>query len=494
MDILKTWFCSTLPDIVTISETWLKPSVPNQVIHIDGFNVYRTDRKGRGGGILMYVSEKFQGTVLHSISIPKQFEFLAVQLVVAGAPLIVIGCYRPPSATSDSISTLTNLLSKMTSSELLLCGDLNWDWLTEKSASFRLTCDDMNLTQLIDCPTRINAAKTGNDSLLDLFLTNAAHKFSAVGVFPNDLSDHCAIACVRNTRMPKMKGIIILRRCFKHFSEQAFLHDLTAVSWHLISAIPTINEAADFLHLKLLKVINQHAPLRKIRIKNRSNPWFSRELADALLARNKQWALARRSAASTDWLLFRILRNKCTALVRKSKTDYYLTLTSDSFNNHSKFWKTIKALQNKKATGPPNKLRVNNSFVTDKKDMSNAFNVHFKEASHIFDERHPNCNLSRDAGSPNPNIANVDATFNLNPFLVSEVKQALKSLDPRKTAGPDGLDPYLLKLAAPVLAQPVSVILNLSINTQAYPECGPRLAVEAYPTSDLGPGTTFKVD
>lgn len=44
------------------------------------------------------------------------------------------------------------------------------------------------------------------------------------------------------------------------------------------------------------------------------------------------------------------------------------------------------------------------------------------------------------------------------------------SLDSKKAAGPDGLDPYFLKLLAPVLAQPVTDILNLSICTQAVPD------------------------
>ena len=53
---------------------------------------------------------------------------------------------------------------------------------------------------------------------------------------------------------------------------------------------------------------------------------------------------------------------------------------------------------------------------------------------------------------------------------MSEVLHALLSLDPKKGAGPDGLDPYFLKLAAPVLAKPFTVILNLSIDTQTVPD------------------------
>ncbi|KAF3838781.1 hypothetical protein F7725_010549 [Dissostichus mawsoni] len=78
---------------------------------------------------------------------------------------------------------------------------------------------------LIDSPTRINPAKPNNDTLIDVILTNAAHK---------------------STKLPKAKGLIVLRRCFKQFSEQAFLHDLAEVKWHFIALIPSVDVAVQF--------------------------------------------------------------------------------------------------------------------------------------------------------------------------------------------------------------------------------------------------------
>ena len=68
LDVFKTWFLVAKPDIVVVSETWLKPSVTDTVIHIDGYNVFRADRKGRAGGVAIYTAEKLQCSVL-------QFQF-----------------------------------------------------------------------------------------------------------------------------------------------------------------------------------------------------------------------------------------------------------------------------------------------------------------------------------------------------------------------------------------------------------------------------------
>ena len=49
------------PDIIAITETWLKPDIPNSDIIPDYFSVYRKDRPGgeRGGGVLIAVITRF---------------------------------------------------------------------------------------------------------------------------------------------------------------------------------------------------------------------------------------------------------------------------------------------------------------------------------------------------------------------------------------------------------------------------------------------------
>ena len=66
-------------------------------------------------------------------------------------------------------------------------------------------------------------------------MTNVPHKYSAVGVFCNDLSDHCAVVAVRNTKVPKTNPRFIRERNLKCFNEQAFFHDLFYFDWSRLS-------------------------------------------------------------------------------------------------------------------------------------------------------------------------------------------------------------------------------------------------------------------
>lgn len=50
-------------------------------------------------------------------------------------------------------------------------------------------------------------------------------------VFPNDITEHCVIDVVWDTRIPKSKPCLIEKCNMKKFVEQAFLYDLCCFRW-----------------------------------------------------------------------------------------------------------------------------------------------------------------------------------------------------------------------------------------------------------------------
>ncbi len=136
----------TNDDIIVISERWLNKSINDNVISIDGYNINRADRLKRGGGVVVYSKCKFHTEVLVKKSIPNQFEILALQIELSkGCYITVVGRYRPPSAAKETLSSLSNILSKLSDSEIAFCGDLNWDWQSPASDEFKTYCNLMNL-------------------------------------------------------------------------------------------------------------------------------------------------------------------------------------------------------------------------------------------------------------------------------------------------------------------------------------------------------------
>lgn len=108
-----------------------------------------------------------------SKSLSIQFELLAVDVVFSKTlAFTVVGCYRPSSATNESLSSFMDILSILNVKEIVLIGDFNWNWLQPLSVEIKLFCDAFNIQQLVNTCTRLNLKKPDESSLLDLIFTN----------------------------------------------------------------------------------------------------------------------------------------------------------------------------------------------------------------------------------------------------------------------------------------------------------------------------------
>ncbi len=229
-----------------------------------------------------------QGTV-KNVFISESF----IQEIHSKTHLTVFGCYRPPSASNDAISSLMHSVTSLNYKELVLLGDFNVNWLQSASDGFKAICDTLNLFQLVESPTRPNLKDSKKSTLIDLIFSNAPHKYSLASVYANDVSDYCVIAIVRDTKWPKHKPRIITRRCLRHFNEQGFLLDIAQYNWDRIFLIPDVESAWIYFYDGFISIINRHAPFKKFSVKGRDNPWFSEALSALIRERDVAWAKAR---------------------------------------------------------------------------------------------------------------------------------------------------------------------------------------------------------
>ncbi len=116
---------------------------------------------------------------------------------------------------------MVHVLSQLHFKETILVGDFNLDWLSSVPDDFKTHCLSFNLTQITDSPTCFNPKCPDKSSLPDLLITSMPHKFSAIGVFANDLSDHCVVGAVRDAKIPHYKPHVVKKINLKHFNEPA---------------------------------------------------------------------------------------------------------------------------------------------------------------------------------------------------------------------------------------------------------------------------------
>ena len=196
-------------NIITISETWLDESYPDQLLHIDNFQPpFRRDRPtGRGGGLLTYIHTCLPSTRRLDLEGPN-CECIWVEISTQRGPVLIGKYYRPPGQPAEIrdtfLESLFNSISSAIESNphiLILTGDFNdrcVDWNSTHQNSelgmslFNLVAQ-LNLFQIIDEPTRINEYST---SLLDLLITDSPGLILDNGVLaPISNFDHSVRFC-----------------------------------------------------------------------------------------------------------------------------------------------------------------------------------------------------------------------------------------------------------------------------------------------------------
>ena len=79
-------------------------------------------------------------------------------------------------------------------------------------------------------------------------------------------------------------------------------------------------------------VVDKHAPMRKVRVRECSSPWITR-------ARNYYCTQHCKTGSIDDWETFKRLRNATNSAIRKAKSEYFEGISYDVARNPSKTWK-----------------------------------------------------------------------------------------------------------------------------------------------------------
>ena len=257
--------------------------------------------------------------------------------------------------------------------------------------------------------------------------------------------------------LPKSKARIAEFRSFKNFDEEAFLSDLRAVLWDSAYVFEEIDDIWSHWENLFKKVVDIHAPIKRRSLRNNNLPWIDLSIQRQIRVRNCLYKLFCRLPTNENWIAYKSQRNKVTALKRRAVKDFCIVAASNSSNNSGLFWKHMRPLlPNTKLTDNSNTIHLieGGAFVPDPRAL---FNKYFTTPS--IDE----CllQLSVDDVMNHPSVLTIKNStqkldFSFEPVSISLVGESLANLNIRKSAGPDGLSPKLLKLSVPVIAGPLS--------------------------------------
>ena len=434
---LSSLVYSMKPSIVAITETWLRPCIPNDVLQLSGYVLHRMDRQGRiGGGVCVWIKCNFPSHLIYaSCPAPTCAEILFTK--IPSLRLLVCVAYIPPNLSSAEKLCITDFLQNAFDEQLSLCpelqlivtGDFN-DFDSSFLRSF------FNMENRVTLPTR-------GDSLLDQIWISSAlssHYASCAEVGPPlGTSDHRTIFLKTKSHSTVVSERIIKFRDYRSSNLAQFIERLSYADFSSVTHESSVDIKCSAFY-QILEDAASCIPVDFIILSDRDKPWITPLLK---LLINKRWNAYR----CKDWPRYDHYKRKVKNELIKAKRIW----ANRQLDSSRGMWNIVKELRGKKNVSlnrqPSNQGDMDNMLLT----LTTNFQANFN------DQLDAMLQTINDDGLWEPQIS------------VSDVERELMSLNERKSVGSDSVDAKLLRVGAPWLAPLLHDIFMCSIRTKSFP-------------------------
>lgn len=439
-------------DVFCITETWLHKDIPDDVISIDGYKLYRRDRGSRGGGICTFVKNSFTTSLIPLNS--NTIEQLWINLKNKNENIAIGVVYRPPSQDSafflsEFEDTLSLILPR--AQNIICSGDFNFNMYNFSNLnvqSLYAVLDEFGLKQIVDSPTRITNITS---TLLDLIMVLNEDTVLEKGVVDYDLSDHQLVYCViemcgRNTE-PRM----VTYRDYKNFNYTSFEEDLYAIPFYNIFDINNVDDKVSFLVDNLISLFDRHAPSVTKRFTKPPAPWLTDIIRTMINIRDRALVKYRKTNYQNDFIYYKQLRNLTSQAIKREKKAF-LTHKLNNSSAHE-CWKILKnndiVFQNKNRSIPESLKNVN--------DINNFFvnSLPFTDASDNTLNYYKNNLL-------------FDSVFKFTPVDETALLKVIMEISTNAT-GCDQVNLKMIKLCCPHIIPYLTHIINYCLQENVFP-------------------------
>ncbi|XP_053389502.1 uncharacterized protein LOC123526856, partial [Mercenaria mercenaria] len=320
------------PDIICLTETWLKPGVSSSEIFPDTLNysVCRDDRcGGQGGGVMIAISKALLSQ--EQADLKTNCNITWSKITLTGIKNIYVGAYYKPHELDElSLSELWSSLSKIPKDSIIwLLGDFNMpdiNWVNEtlkpncKNRSlyedFMEKLSHLNLEQMVKVPTRLS-------NTLDLFLTSHPSHVHLVKTLPGlATSDHDIVfheVKINRGRPIQPKRLI---KQYRKTNWEAIRSDMRSFSSSFISkAYTNPDEAWNSFKDSLNESCIKHIPT-KISKSRADLPWLTPRIIRLIHKRDKLYHKLNKSPNQAKNQKLKSLKSYIQRQIRASYWSY----------------------------------------------------------------------------------------------------------------------------------------------------------------------------
>ena len=463
-------------DIFTISETWLDLSTSDNDIQIPGYILFRQDRgmHKTGGGIVVYVKDIYKASVVTEFSAVSDCNFQQLWLKVQCKKLksfLLCTVYRPPNSPISFLEDLEKafLDSLLAGMEVIIIGDLNCNLqgnCPDGRALFDF-CSTLNLTQLVKEPTRVTER---SQTLIDIVLTTNMNIVNSCEVKSSTISDHSLVCVTLKFKAAKPRCSYITARSYKNYTHTKFIDDLASAPFHIANIFDDLDDQVHVFSSLFLDVLNDHAPIKRIKIKSRPNPYITPEIRQLMRTRDKWHKSAIKTKDQLHWNAYRFFRQEVKREIRHAEMEHVRTELQNSNGNSNSIWKVLNRCLPRK---DPLFLTTEDPF-----SQANKFNKFYTSVgisaalkAKTLAEEHGFGSLGHKS-TPCPLNSCLRAEqcplFEFQPVTEEEVGKIIRSLPSNKTPGLDKVTARVLKDSLPMTLSAITNLVNTSFSSSTF--------------------------
>ena len=441
----------------------------------------RVERRGGGVGFFVRNNTKFQKIEELSIFVEGVFESICIKAFCGKDKFrIVANFYRPPNCSISAFNKKMEEFFKLLENnqmyknavEIIFLGDFNCNLLnhvTHKDTNdFLSLCLSNSFLPLITLPSRVTELSS---TLIDNIWTNSKQSNFLSGLILEHISDHLPIFYLQvqknNIGLEKKEKI----RNFSEKNREKFREELLLHNWNNLLTTDNPKFAFEYFANTINEKFEICFPFMEVKRNRRKfpeKPWMNLELLEIRKIKDKAFKDRVKEANDENKQRFKVSSNTYNKELRKAKKSYYDRKFEEYVSNSKKTWGLINEVirKNKFKHSMPSLFFDETRSYETPLDISNGFNDFFVNIGSKLAESIPNTEKSYVDYLNEP----VRQNFVFANITHDIIYDALKKLQPKKSAGLDGISMALVKEIMPCIINQIAYLFNLSFKTGYIPD------------------------
>lgn len=467
MDLLKNYVNELKPRVISITETWAKPEIPDGMYTLPGFNIFRTDRcNKKGGGVMIYIDERITSTQISLGNFP-DFEVTCCKVVLSTNVFLGILCiYRPPNTTSPGDLQLIEVIDSFMALNFtynVILGDFNMPDVKFKShtapnkfAPFVKCVEKYYLTQHIKEATRPNSG-----SILDLIFTTIGT--NVVNVITEEClgsSDHSMINFLLEVPVCFDEASSPPKRNYYKADWISFSRILSDIDWNSVFSGNNIDKVWSNFKAQILTAVQATIPFKK------RKPWSIKsnpKIRTALRYARRCHSVYRSTQTNEALLKYVQAKTKLQFLIRDQNTFYETQVVQTLREKPKHFWSFVKSKL--KCKGNRIEMLTNGDEIIDEPaKMTELLADHFYKSFN-----HNVITYDFSSAAYNFNSSSASKILSHMSINISAVSKQIKYLPKSCSEDLNGLSYAIVKGGGDILALQICRLFNLSLSTESIP-------------------------